>query len=379
MKKFLAFVLSAVMVAAFAGCGSESSSESGSSEGSVSSEASATEAPATQETLAANVKKQLDDKLKTEGFKGVVQITKGGEPIYQYANGDDDNGKPLTIDASLPIGSTSKQFCAAAVMKLCDDRKLSVDDTIDKFFPDYKYGKKMTVKDLLNMSSGLPNYLELIDPSMMVTNEADNVNTIKKTMFNEELHFEPGDDYEYSNSNYFLLADIVEQISGVPYHEFLRKYFFEPLDMTSTGFTDEATSDHEWTSALSTAELKNEDFFTPGLTKGAGDVISNAADMDKWMRGLSGGKIISSDAFRQMTENINPNSAEDYCYGLWHMVFDGVGHVGQIPPHFGAVDYLNPERDVYLFAASNTMSGMSYVQELPQALLSILFENEANA
>ncbi len=334
-------------------------------------------AESVSEMFSADIKAQLDAVLSENKFNGVVQITKGDAAIYQYVDGNDDNDKPLTIDASMPVGSVSKQFCAACVMLLCDQKKLSVDDTLDKYFAEYKEGKKMTVKNLLNMSSGIRNHLELVDPSTMGTNEADNVNIIKKAIFNEELRFEPGDYYAYSNSNYFLLAEIVEQASGVSYHDFLRKNFFEPLEMTRTGFTDEIFGDNEWSFALSETESTQEGFYYPGLTKGAGDVVSNAEDMDKWMRGLSGGKVISTDAFCQMTQDANPDSAEEYCYGFWHMPYGGAGHVGQIPPHFGAVDYINTDRDVYLFAASNSGRGMSYVQEIPQALLSVLFEEEA--
>ena len=366
MKKVFAIVLSAVMIATFAGCGTKPAE---------SSAAQTTQAQTTQpETVSPDVKSKLDKKLSDEKYSGIVQISKGGAVIYRYVRGDDDNGKALTIDASMPVGSVSKQFCAAAVMLLCDQKKLSVDDTLDKYFPEYKNGKKLTVKNLLNMSSGIGNYLEMIDMSATGKKEADNVNIIKKAIFDEELSFEPGDDYEYSNSNYFLLADIVEQVSGSSYHDYLRKNFFEPLEMTHTGFTDEITGDYEWTFALSETESTMEGFYNPGVTKGAGDIISNAGDMDKWMRGLSGGKVISSGAYRQMSETVNPNSTEEYAYGLWHMPYGGVGHVGQIPPHFGAVDYINTGRDVCLFAAANDGRGMSYVQQLPNDLLSILFE-----
>ena len=366
MKKVFAIVLSAVMIATFAGCGTKPAE---------SSAAQTTQAQTTQpETVSPDVKSKLDKKLSDEKYSGIVQISKGGAVIYRYVRGDDDNGKALTVDASMPVGSVSKQFCAAAVMLLCDQKKLSVDNTLDKYFPEYKNGKKLTVKNLLNMSSGIGNYLEMIDMSATGKKEADNVNIIKKAIFDEELSFEPGDDYEYSNSNYFLLADIVEQVSGGSYHDYLRKNFFEPLEMTHTGFTDEITGDYEWTFALSETESTMEGFYNPGLTKGAGDIISNAGDMDKWMRGLSGGKVISSGAYRQMSETVNPNSTEEYAYGLWHMPYGGVGHVGQIPPHFGAVDYINTGRDVCLFAVSNDGRGMSYVQQLPNDLLSILFE-----
>ena len=326
------------------------------------------------ETISTGRKAQMDAVLTDNQFKGIVQITKGSDVIYQYVNGNDDNDKPLTIGASMPIGSVSKQFCAACIMLLCDQKKLSVDDTLDKYFPEYKNGKKMTIKNLLNMSSGLTNYLELINPVDIGTNEKENIQKIKKAIFDKELIFEPGSDYQYSNSNYFLLADIVEQVSGVTYKDYLRKNFFEPFEMTHTGFTDEVTENHEWTFALSKTESIEEGFYNPGITKGAGDIVSNAEDMDKWMRGLSGGKVISADAFKQMTQTVNPNSTEEYCYGFWHMPYGGSGHVGQIPPHFGAVDYINTERDVYLFAVSNSGRGMSYVQEIPQTLLSVLFE-----
>lgn len=196
----------------------------------------------------------------------------------------------------------------------------------------------------------------------------------KCVIFDKALVFEPGSDYQYSNSNYLLLAEIVEQVSGVPYHDYLRKSFFEPLEMTHTGFTDEISGNPAWSFALSATESTEEGFYTPGITKCAGDVVSNAEDMEKWMRGLSGGKVISHDAYTQMSQEVNPDSYEEYCYGLWKMPYGGVGHVGQIPPHFGAVDYINTERDVCLFAVTNSGRGMSYVQEIPQVLLSILFE-----
>ena len=371
MKKVFAIVLSAVMLTALAGCGAKPSESAAAS----ATQAQTTQAQTTQsETISTDVKSKLDKVLSDEKFRGIVQISKGGEVIYQYAQGNDDNGKALTPDASMPIGSVSKQFCAAAVMLLIEKSKLSVDDTLDRYFPEYKNSKKLTVKHLLNMSSGLTYYLELVDMSAMGTDEYDNVNAIKKAIFSKEPRFEPGDDYEYSNSNYFLLANIVEMASGIAYHKVLRDQFFEPLEMTHTGFTDEISGNPAWSFALSATESTEEGFYTPGITKGAGDVVSNAEDMDRWMRGLSGGKVISSGAYTQMSQEVNPYSTEEYCYGLWHMPFGGVGHVGQIPPHFGAMDYINTERDVCLFALSNSGRGMSYVQEIPQVLLSILFE-----
>lgn len=371
MKKIVAFVLSAVMAAACAGCGSVNGKSSKTQSGSTAATGEATVATAAPETLPNSVKKQIDQALSTAEFQGVMQISRGGSVIYQFVKGTDDNGQPLTIDASLPIASVSKQFCAAGVMLLSEKNKLSVDDTLDKYYPEYKFAKQLTLKNLLTMSSGIPDYYEkFMDGSALGTIEADNVKKIKEAIFGEELYFEPGDDYAYSNSNYFLLADIIEQVSGVPYHEYIRTNIFEPLGMTSSGFVEEISGNPAWASALSNTEAMNETTH-PALAKGAGDIVTNAADMDKWMSGLSGVKVISAESFRQMTEDVNENSYDNYGYGLNSMPYDGVGHVGNIPPHFYAVDYLNTDKDVYLFAATNNLRGSSDVQ---QKVLDALFQ-----
>ena len=109
----------------------------------------------------------------------------------------------------------------------------------------------------------------------------------------------------------------------------------------------------------------------PALAKGAGNIVINAADMDKWMTGLSSGKVVSAESFRKMTEDVNENNYDNYGYGLNSMPYDGVGHVGNIPPHFYAADYLNTDKVVYLFTATNNLRGSSDVQ---QKVLDVLFQ-----
>lgn len=355
------------MLTAFAGCGAGNSD---------SSKESTTQAQTTQEPLSDDVKKQLDDALAKEQYKGVAQISRGGEVIYQYVSGNDDTGAPFTTNSSLPLASVSKQFCAAAVMLLSEKNLLTVDDTLDKYYPDYKYGKKMTIKNLLNMASGIPDYYGAYLESSNISlsgNETENVKKIKEIIFGEELGFEPGEDFEYSNSNFFLLADIVEQVSGEKYHDYIRKNIFDPLEMKSTGFVEEISDNPGWATAFSQKELPQETT-CPGLSKGAGDIVSNGPDMDRWMRGLSGGKVVSAESYKQMKENVNQNSSEGYGYGLSQMPYEGVGHTGLLPQSYGAVDYLNSDKDVYIFAATNDPHGSSFVQELPQTLLDILLK-----
>ena len=179
-----------IAASVFAGCGS-SPSESSSPAAADTSATEQTEQQTTVQPLADSVKKQLDEALSKEAFKGVTQIVRGDTVIYQYTDGSDDNGQPMTIDASLPIGSVSKQFCAAAVMLLCDRGKLSLDDKLDKYYSDYKSGNNITIKNLLNMSSGIPDYYGMfMDGSKLGADEAENIKKIKEVLFAEELGFE---------------------------------------------------------------------------------------------------------------------------------------------------------------------------------------------
>ena len=171
--------------------------------------------------------------------------------------------------------------------------KLSISDTLDKYFPEYEHAKQITLKDMLAMRSGIPNPTEdLYDYVSVDSTEAENVEAIKKYVFEKPLDFEPDTSYAYSNTNYFLLANIIEQISGQSYNEFLRENILTPLKMTHTGTIIELGDSPAWTQGV---EYKNIDL-EPGLTKGAGDVISNAADMTTWLKALSSGKVVSENS-----------------------------------------------------------------------------------
>lgn len=360
MKKTIALLLSAVLLCMTAACSPKSSS--------------GTETAASETSSIEEVKEQPDNVLKGYGFKGIVSLTKDGEVIYQYVNGKDSGGNALTVDSSMYIGSTSKQFCAASIIMLRDRGKLSVDDTLDRYFPEYGEAKKLTVKNLLTMRSGI---LDMVNEGQVggVSYEntgEKNIAVVKEWVFSQPLKFEPGSEYAYSNSNYFLLADIVKQVYGKSYHDFVRENIFKPLGMTHSGFVEEVTDNPAWAEGLARGE-GNTSVEPPGLANGAGDVASNAADMDAWMAGLSDGTVVSKESFREMTENYSTDSGASYGYGLMGMAYDGTGHPGAIGT-YGALDYINPERGLRLFIASNKASSQSYIDSLPSALLKSFIE-----
>ena len=295
----------------------------------------------------------ISSKLADIKYDGIIYITHNGNIVYQRATGTDENGDPLTIDTSMYIGSVSKQFCAAAVMILRDQGKLSVDDTIDKYFPEYDRGGDITVKHLLTMRSGIRDTVgEGFAGTLPYENsEEENTALIKEWIFSQPLLFEPGSAFIYSNSNYILLADIVEQVSGEYYNDFLREHIFDPLEMKHTGLITEIPDSPAWAEKL-ICDSEVEEVKIKGIAKGAGDIASNAPDMVKWMEGLSGGKIVSADTLREMTEDYSPDFGEKYGYGLTQMFAGGVGHEGAVSS-YSSWDYFNPESGYCFFCDSN--------------------------
>ena len=295
----------------------------------------------------------IDNKLADIKYDGVIYLTHNGNVVYQRATGTDANGDPLAINTSMYIGSVSKQFCAAAIMILRDQGKLSVDDTIDKYFPEYSKGKDITIKHLLTMRSGIRDTVgEGYANTLSYGNtEKENTALIKEWIFGESLLFEPDTAFCYSNSNYILLADIVEQASGQYYNDFLREYIFDPLDMKHTGLITEIPDSPAWAENL-IADDDVEEVKIKGVAKGAGDIVSNAPDMVKWMEGLSGGKIVSAETLREMTEDYSPDYGEKYGYGLTQMFSGGAGHLGAISD-YSSEEYFNTEQGYCFFCDSN--------------------------
>jgi CubicO group peptidase (beta-lactamase class C family) len=177
----------------------------------------------------------FDSTLLTKGFNGGILIAKDGAVIYEkYAGYADPRTKaPMTDTTMMHIASAGKTFTGMAALRLVQENLLSLNDPLEKFFPEFPY-EGVTIQMLLNHRSGLPNYVYFVpagkwDKKKYVTN-ADVLNLL----YTEKPGrlFRPGTRFTYSNTNFVLLALIIEKITGQSFPDFIRRKFFEPLGMT---------------------------------------------------------------------------------------------------------------------------------------------------
>ena len=277
----------------------------------------------------------------------------------------------MTIDSPMCIGSNSKQFCAAAILMLRDQGKLSLEDTLEKYFPEYTLGKDITLHDLLSMQSGIAR-----DPIGLAENieqyygqsAEQNMAAIKEWVFSQPLQFTPGTQFEYSNVNYNLLSCVVEQVSGQRYPDFIRQNIFEPLGMDHSFFVEEI-NDHPQCGIT----CENLEYYglVAGLAQGAGNIVATVGDMDLWMTALQGGRVVSVESFREMTTG----HAAAYGYGLERGFRGGWGHGGFIGTYTSQL-YFNEEYGYQLFVITNKTNTFKpqVTDQTTNALLKAIFE-----
>src|SRR6267154_1331423 len=198
-----------------------------------------------QEKFAKAADEVFADLTKSGSPGCALAVARGGKIIYEkgYGRANIEDDVEITPRTVFDIGSTSKQFTAASILLLEKQGKLSVQDDIRKYLPEIPdYGHKITILHLLNHTSGLRDYLALFELAGMnidsVTTDQDALAILARQ---QGLNFEPGSDWLYSNSGFFLLSVIVERASGKTLREFATENIFEPLQMKQTIFRDEHT------------------------------------------------------------------------------------------------------------------------------------------
>ncbi|MEJ7627873.1 MAG: serine hydrolase domain-containing protein [Ferruginibacter sp.] len=207
-----------------------------------------------KQRLSYNCRLWYDSVLKNTSFNGGILVAKNGNIIFEEYKGMKHPGLHDSINATTPmhIASVSKTFTAMAVLKLAEDGKLNITDLFSKYFPQFNY-EGVTIKTLLNHRSGLPNYLYFMedlgwDKSHYITNTDVLAYLVQRKSELKNIGT-PDRKFSYCNTNYVLLALLIEKISGLSFSDYLSKTFFEPLRMRNTfvfSLADTASITHSY-------------------------------------------------------------------------------------------------------------------------------------
>jgi CubicO group peptidase (beta-lactamase class C family) len=238
--------------------------------------------------------------VKAAGFSGTILIAKGGEILISkgYGMADYEWDIPNSPQTKFQIASVSKSFTAAAIMILEERGHLSVDDPLSKFIPDYPNGDRITVHHLLTHNSGIPNVNDLPGYSQK-SRFPITLEQIIDIFKNKALEQEPGTSYRYSNSNYNLLAFIIEKVSGQSYGDFLRANIFKPLGMANTGHPARAEILIPFLASgyapAGQIDLEKAPYLDWTIKTGNGSLYSTSEDLYKWDQTLYSEKILKKD------------------------------------------------------------------------------------
>ncbi len=257
---------------------------------------------------------QFDKIVEAKNFNGTIYMKLGNDFEYLSSKGAANSNKHIdnSINTRFYIGGITKQFTAAAVLILSEKKKLSLDDTLDKYFPDYEAGGKVTVKQLLNMTSGINTYVlhnDITTPSNYLIGDLDekvkednsakeNKELILDWIFSQKLIFAPGTKFDESESNYFLLGEIIEQASGMSYADYLKTAMFAPLGMGSSNFEPDEKMALAYDKAANTKSLNYK-----GVGYSAFGMISSVSDLLKWTDGLLNNQVLAPASFKLMFSN----------------------------------------------------------------------------
>ncbi|MFD2212606.1 serine hydrolase domain-containing protein [Metabacillus endolithicus] len=229
-------------------------------------------------------------------FSGVISISKGNEIIYEDAFGLSNKEKEIenNIHTKYPVGSMlSKPLTAVATFQLIEKGKLSLHQPIDKFLPFYK-NKGITIHHLLNHTSGIPNLLML--RKQLKWDQDYTQKQIFDTLQEHKLNFTPGQKISYNNTGFFMLGLIIEKVSGVTYHDYIKENIFKPANMKHTGFLHEEIEG----TANNYINQKSGPYVSPTLLFACGDAISTLEDIHLFHKALESNILITKISSEQM-------------------------------------------------------------------------------
>lgn len=298
---------------------------------------------------------------------GAVLVVQDGQTLYEagYGVADIETGKPITPQTIFHLGSVGKQFTALAILMLLEDGKLKLDEPVGNYVPELaRFGPEVTIRRMLNHTSGLPDYYSDDDLSERLFALADmptNEDAVKVLEEAGNLQFTSGDQYEYNNSAYDMLGLVVQRLSGKSLASFLAERVFDPLGMTSTFSLPSERREMDANVAHSyvreDGEIEAYDFDPLDNLVGSGSVYSTVRDMALYDEALYGEQLVKQVTLAEAFAPTTLNDGSEYEYGFgWDIgTVKGEPYVGHSGSWLGFISYYVrfPERRLGVVALLN--------------------------
>jgi CubicO group peptidase (beta-lactamase class C family) len=323
----------------------------------------------------------------SNSFHGTVLIaTEEGIILFGGPKAVTTEGKPVDLYTTYNIGSCSKTFTAVAVFQLVEAGRMTLDDPVSLYFPDYETGKDITIRHLLHMQSGIADYVN--NPEGFWVNVGkDELDLFMRRTYRDEvtdeeflenlyaapLDFAPGTQQDYSNTNYHLLGMIVEQVSGMSLRDYLQEHIFDPCGMehTTAVIAGNETSVPTVFQDLLAEGMVNEKGYTmaPNYERGAGGVHTCPADLWAFDRALVSHQLVAGSSFEEMTR-----FEMEYGCGLYPYTKKAYGHSGRDGTYTTQNVIMESEQfgRVYFIASTPTDAGSYGLDAVLNAVISVL-------
>lgn len=310
-----------------------------------------------QKNVSTNLEKYMQTQVDVNNFSGTVLVTKNDSVLLKksYGFADYEWNIKNTTDTKYSLASVSKQFTAVAILQLVNSRQLSLDDKLSNFFPTFPKGDSITIHMLLCHMSGL----QMDFDELYLNNVSIMQDSALKYIEQKNLLFSPGTNTAYSNIGYYLLARIIEKVSGQSYARYLRMNIFEKTKMNNTGVitNNELITKRAKNYILADNKYINNPYINWEYNIGHDGIYSTVNDLATWDKALYGTNILTTEMKKLMFTSYND---QNFGYGFIINPFYNQGH--QLITHdggfFGAMTSFNRFTDDKLFVTvlSNNQS-----------------------
>lgn len=278
--------------------------------------------PATPAAMAAYADQLLDEQRIARDGPGVtVLVARGEQLLYKGARGmaSIELGVPMQPDQLMRIGSVTKQFAAAALLKQIDAGQAKLDDPLSKYLPDYPNGSKITLLQLLNHTSGVKSYTGISGYMRNPIRRDLSTAELVKEFKDQPVDFQPGEKWAYNNSGYVLLGAVVETISGKSWHQSIDELLLKPAQIANVYYE---SGDKLFKGMAQGYTLNGQREVAPArllsMTQphAAGALIASTEGLWRWNQALHGGKLISKASYERMTTPEGPAKPSNYGFGI---------------------------------------------------------------